>query len=132
MNNGFKSPLLLMAFIFIESSIPSGDGSGGVNFLNRLDPGLQNFLHVPLYGLLSFLWMNGFVKKGMKTVAAVSLAFLIAVLYGCFDEFYQVYVPGRYGGVTDICLDTTGAAAGVVVYLTVLRIQSKRWRGGHP
>ena len=128
MTDGFKPPLLLMAFIFILSSIPAGDESERVNFLTRLDPGLQNFLHLPLYGLLSFLWMNAFVKKKGKTVTAVFLAFLISVLYGCLDEFYQVFVPGRYGGLTDIYLDTTGAAAGVVVCLAVMRIRRERGR----
>ena len=57
------------------------------------------------------------MKKRVKTIAAASLAFVIAMLYGWIDEFYQVFVPGRYGGLTDIYLDTTGAASGVVVCL---------------
>lgn len=52
-------PLLLMVFIFIESSIPMDGGSDNIAFLTDLDPEIQNLLYIPLYGALAFLMKNG-------------------------------------------------------------------------
>jgi VanZ family protein len=57
------------------------------------------------------------------------LPVLIAGLYAATDEFHQTFVAGRSGQVSDVLLDTAGAAAGVLVYsilyLLILRHRKK-------
>lgn len=43
-------------------------------------------------------------KKWLKAALAVTVA------YACTDEFHQIFVPGRAGMVTDVLIDSTGAA----------------------
>ncbi len=123
--NSVFLPVLLMGLIFAESSIPMDGGSDDIAFLTSLNPAVQNLLHIPLYGLLAFLWMNVFKKKGFRPALSLTLSLLIAVLYGCLDEVHQAFVPGRYGGLLDVCLNTAGALLGVWVYSRVLPFPGK-------
>ncbi len=43
------------------------------------------------------------------------LAFLFCVLYAISDEVHQVFVLGRAGRVSDVCIDSAGASIGVVL-----------------
>lgn len=43
-------------------------------------------------------------KKWLKAALAVTVA------YACTDELHQLFVPGRAGMVTDVLIDSTGAA----------------------
>ena len=53
-------------------------------------------------------------KKWLKAALAVTVA------YACTDELHQLFVPGRAGMVTDVLIDSTGAAiAAVYVVLTM-------------
>ena len=44
---------------------------------------------------------------------AVSLAWVIAAVYGVTDEWHQFFVPGRMADVRDVVADATGAALGL-------------------
>jgi len=39
---------------------------------------------------------------------------LIVFLYACSDEFHQSFVPGRTALFSDVCIDTGGAAIGLL------------------
>ena len=110
-------PLILMGFVFVLSSIPMDGGDDNIAFLTGLDPGLQNFLHLPLYGLLAFLWMRFFAGTGSRPFfRALIFSLAVTIGYGCLDEIHQSFVPGRYGGLLDILLNSVGAAAGIGAY----------------
>jgi VanZ family protein len=109
-------PLLLMALVFVESSIPMDGGSRDIKFLTDLNPNLQNLLHIPLYACLSFLWVRAFSRLRVNTAKGAVSALFITILYGCIDEVHQTFVPGRYGGLIDIYLNTVGAVIGIVLF----------------
>ena len=115
-----------MAVIFIESSIPMGGGPREIAFLTELNPGIQNFLHIPIYGLLVFFWARALKAFGLQKKYILVWAFFITVLYGCLDELHQTFVPGRFGGLLDIYLDCIGSVLGIIGFIF--------WydRGGHP
>jgi VanZ family protein len=52
------------------------------------------------------------------------IGFVIAALLGAAEEFYQLYVPGRYGTVADWMTDVIGAA----VLVTLAAIGQAVWR----
>jgi len=112
----FFLPLLLMVLIFVESSIPMDGGPGDIKFLTDLNPDIQNLLHIPLYACLSFLWVRAFSRLRVNSAKGVVLALFITILYGCLDEVHQTFVPGRYGGLMDIYLNTVGAVIGIVLF----------------
>ena len=59
---------------------------------------------------------NGDVKKyHIVHISTALSAWVIAVCYAASDEIHQLYVPGRAGMVTDVCIDAAGALIGVCV-----------------
>lgn len=120
-------PLALMVVIFVLSSIPGTSRNSQSWLLTELDPTLQNALHVPLYGLLQWLWLRALVKPARPLAAAIALATSITVGYGCLDELHQALVPGRYASMQDVFLNGLGVALGTG-YFFYLSVRSERSR----
>jgi glycopeptide antibiotics resistance protein len=114
-------PVALMAAIFLLSSLP-GSSRGNLSWLVvDLNPTIQNALHIPLFGLLQWLWLRALTRPGRALLATIALAALITIGYGCLDEFHQSFVPGRYASLQDILLNTIGVVAGTLFFLAMAR-----------
>ena len=48
------------------------------------------------------------------------LAWGLTAAYAASDELHQLFVPGRSGRFTDVCIDSLGGMAGIVFCLCVL------------
>ena len=101
-----------MGGIYWLSSIPGTidpEEAGLYGIISWTPPALQNLLHIPLFGILAWLWYRTlgcwFANRGVL----LSLSFLFAVGYGVIDEIHQLQVPGRYASLTDIALNARGA-----------------------
>ena len=79
-----------------------------------IDHPVRKLAHATEYAILALLW---FGALGSKPQAVV-----IAFLYACTDEFHQLFVPGRAGLFTDVLIDTSGAAAVMLVVWLVCRV----------
>ena len=113
---GFLYPLILMALIFLTSSIPATRQPIDLSLTGLLawvPPSLQNTLHVPAYALLAMLIGRALRLWTLSVAAAGILAFATATAFGVFDEWHQLSVPGRYGTATDVVLNVVGAALGI-------------------
>lgn len=110
-------PLILMAIIFVLSSIPGQLESEGLKFLTDIDPQLQNMLHVPLFGTLQILWLKALTKRGLSGWKNIVACLAISLAYGCFDELHQMLVPGRYASLIDLFLNFTGIVIGTLVFM---------------
>jgi VanZ family protein len=53
-------------------------------------------------------------------------AILFVALYASSDEWHQTFVPGREGCIRDVCIDTTGAVFGILIWWGLGRWR-KRW-----
>jgi len=100
-----------MGGIYWLSSIPGTidpEEAGLYGIISWTPPALQNLLHIPLFGILAWLWCRTlgcwFTNRGVL----LSLSFLFAAGYGVIDEI-QLQVPGRYASLTDIALNALGA-----------------------
>jgi VanZ family protein len=51
---------------------------------------------------------------------------MLAALYAASDETHQIFVPGRQPAVTDVLLDTCGAALGLAVAWCVLQMRKPK------
>ncbi len=109
-------PLLYMFMIFIMSSIPGNYEIIDHRFQIILNPTLQNFLHIPLFGFLAMLLIITFKRYSLKEGTCIGLSFVISMSYGVFDEVHQYFVPGRYLSLTDIYLNLLGVLVGMGVY----------------
>ena len=121
----YLPPLMLMGLIFISSSIPMDKNANVPEFIISLDPTLQNLLHIPVFGLLAFLWLKSFTKHSILTPTKVIITLIITILFGCLDEFHQTFVPGRYGSLIDILLNFVGIFMGIL-FFSFYRSRKKR------
>ena len=46
---------------------------------------------------------------------------IITAAYAATDEFHQLFVPGRAGRLTDVCIDSLGGILGIIFYLILQR-----------
>jgi VanZ family protein len=102
----------MMVTIFGFSSIPSAEMP---NF------GLLDFIvkkggHALGYGLLALAYLRG-LKGDAKDIDSrwFSTACALAAMFSATDEFHQSFVPGRYPAVTDVLIDSLGAAVAMVL-----------------
>ena len=114
--SSFIPPIFLMILIFISSSIPMDVSQDKLKFVTVLTPTVQNILHIPIYGVLAYLWLNSFNKHCTAILKSIFLTLLITILYNLLDEFHQTFVPGRYGSSLDMIFNLIGIACGMVAF----------------
>jgi VanZ family protein len=105
-----------MGLMFVLSSIPMDGESEHFEFVMRLTPTVQNLLHIPLFGLLAYLWLNALTKNGCPAKKKLIITIIITLGYGLLDEFHQTFVPGRYGSLIDILLNLGGILMGILFF----------------
>jgi glycopeptide antibiotics resistance protein len=107
---------IYMLLLLAGSMIPMDRQIKGLQFVIDLKPAIQNLLHIPMFAILSFLFLlilRGFQIENWKRNAIVLLS---SGLFGLINEIIQISIPGRYGGLTDILLNFAGAVLGIVVF----------------
>jgi hypothetical protein len=131
-------PLSYMAGIHWLSSVPGEVPPESPLLVELLfvwtPPAVQNLLHIPLYGGLALAWrwsLGGWMRRASHLTLT---AFVLTVGYGVIDEWYQLSVPGRYGSMTDVLLNTVGAIAALWLYArfgvsSLERTEAKAARG---
>jgi len=109
-----------MLGLFVLSSIPdNGDGGYIIGFVT---PRIQNFLHIPVYGLLALLWIFTLRAYGSSEHRSILLAILLSAAYGGIIEFWQLWIPGRFASLMDFFLNVTG----VLLFTWVYKVSYQR------
>ena len=108
-----------MAGIYYLSSIP-GEADPQDTLLSGIilwtPPALQNMVHIPLFGILAWLWYRTLGDWIKSSRLLLMLVFILATGFGILDEWHQLYVPGRYASMTDAALNALGAAIAVWLF----------------
>lgn len=118
--------ILWCCFIFFLSSIPGRDFPQV-----RLFPNADKVVHAGLYFVFCWLAHRAFRSTSNKAVAELSLylALVAAVVYGCSDEFHQLYVMGRTADIFDMLADAFGGLLYVAFFMVVVRPRIKTRSG---
>ncbi|MFX0135038.1 MAG: VanZ family protein [Candidatus Hodarchaeota archaeon] len=112
-------PILYMVLIFLYSSIH--DTQNIINISLSFRPGINNIIHIPAYGFLTFLWFLRFKKKKVKN-KSLFYAATIAFVFGIFMELNQIFIPGRFASPLDILLNSLGIILSVFLISILLKI----------
>lgn len=91
----------------------------------RIDFPIRKGAHMAEYAVcavFSACFAIGYLTWSKKTAV---LAFVITACYAMTDEIHQLFVPGRAGRVSDVCIDSLGAAIGLLLFGIVLKIVDK-------
>ncbi len=107
----YHFPALVYALLILAlSSIPRSE-MPDISLLQA--DKLLHFLEYAILGVLIFRSVADlYGPRNSKSIFWVS--FLFVIVFACFDEFFQSYVPGRESDVLDIILDIAGAT--VILY----------------
>jgi VanZ family protein len=106
-----------MFLILVSSVIPAHQGATRFRSFVDLDPGVQNLLHIPAYGVFSVLCLQVLSYSSMRTARKVVFVLAVSVVFGIINEMIQSMVPGRYASVPDIMLNLVGSILGVGLYV---------------
>jgi len=80
---------------------------------------VQKIMHVAAYAALSFLWVWTLLHIKQEPVR-LATAFVLTLGIGVALEWFQTMVPGRFGTLFDIFLNSLGAAAGLIAAALLL------------
>lgn len=84
---------------------------------------LAHFGEYAIVGILTYMVWCPWIQR-RKKLHLVVVVWVFAS--GACDEFHQLFVPGRYGSLADVCLDTCGGTFGLLICLLVSRIRRLR------
>ncbi|HKQ38064.1 MAG TPA: VanZ family protein [Verrucomicrobiae bacterium] len=98
--------------------------------LDRIVHTVRKTAHVTEYAILALLLFRALASKPKEDASfplrAAIFAFGLAALYAMTDEFHQTFVPSREGQVSDVIIDSFGAALALFAVYLVGRWR-KRW-----
>lgn len=78
--------------------------------------------HITEYAVLHVTVLYALSQWKVEGKRRLKLALAVTVLYACTDEIHQLFVPGRAGMVTDVLIDSVGAA----VITAVLWVRNRK------
>lgn len=78
--------------------------------------------HITEYAVLHATILYALSQWKVEGKRRLKLALAVTVLYACTDEIHQLFVPGRAGMVTDVLIDSVGAA----VITAVLWVRNRK------
>lgn len=95
-------------------------------FLDSFHTLIRKTAHVSIYFLLglsaSFAFGNYSLSPARKRTASLLLSFL----YACSDELHQGFVAGRGPAVTDVLIDTAGAALAIGLVWGIGKLKKRK------
>lgn len=81
----------------------------------KIEKFIRKAAHFSEYALLGFLvYMLPLIWE-RKTFKPALYSFIAVVIMASFDEFLQLFIPGRAALVTDVMLDAVGCVFGMLV-----------------
>ncbi|MBR4907721.1 MAG: VanZ family protein [Acidaminococcaceae bacterium] len=121
--------LAFTALIFYNSSLPAPDSNEMSYFFVKLVAGINSFLDKPMplpamnhiirktahfteYFIQALLICNAFQEGTIERKESHGYILLLSLMTAMFDEYIQLFSPGRSGQVTDIMLDFSGGVTG--------------------
>lgn len=94
-------------------------------YAKALNHPIRKAAHMTEYavlGLLCFAFYGSLPVRGKRRYL---LSGITAAFYAVTDEIHQLFVPGRAGMLSDVCIDTAGAIIGLFLLFFMMRIWEK-------
>ena len=92
-------------------------------FVKNIDFGVRKAAHFTEYMFLGILWIlffHSLLKGRYAYRKEVIFSLICSAVFASGDEFHQLFVTGRHAKVQDVCIDTTGAAVGILIISLIL------------
>ena len=100
--------------------------------VTTLQPYVRKLAHFAIYFIggiiisnLYFVIAKLFKSLNMRKKYIKYYTLVTGYIYATFDEIHQYFVPGRSCEVRDVCIDLSGVAVGMVMYVLMWRLYYK-------
>ncbi|MGN0317042.1 MAG: VanZ family protein [Lachnospira sp.] len=144
-------PVVLMAIvIFGFSSQNSEESSGlshrvaevileGADYLGFVDDDnreelieelqfpIRKCAHMTEYAVFAILILTALYIDTVRGKRLYLISWIGAVLFAATDEIHQLFVPGRSGQFTDVCIDAMGCLIGLLFVMLIVHILKKHF-----
>jgi VanZ family protein len=110
-------PIFWMGLIYYLSSLSDIPAPS----LGSFDIIVRKLGHVVEYAVLFFFLFRA-LNSLMNTKGAFLIAAVVAVVYACFDEYHQTFVPFREGTARDVLVDSVGI---LIMYIFLRRYYTR-------
>ena len=90
---------------------------------------VRKLAHMSEYGVLAILiafHFGTYLFAAGRPGRRLFLAWFAAAVYAAADEIHQLFVPGRSGQFTDVCIDAAGALLGVLVFWGIVVLLERK------
>ncbi len=81
---------------------------------------VRKMAHFSIYAFIGISLTIFIYTFSRKLLLSSSLAFILSIIYACFDEYRQLSVDGRSGSLKDVFIDSSGALIGIIVLSFVI------------
>ena len=108
--------------------------------IEKMQYPIRKGAHMTEYAIFTVFTYIALLTDGVRLPKRRYSALLTAVLLASSDELHQWFVPGRSGCVKDVCIDTVGAVAALLViwagdgeslHQSSVRRRVPDWKGNH-
>ncbi|HOO80325.1 MAG TPA: VanZ family protein [Lachnospiraceae bacterium] len=89
--------------------------------LEALDTLVRMLAHMAEYALLSLFIGLAVTVNGVRKKLRLFYMSLLGVLVALADEFFQIFIPGRYGDLLDALFDSFGVIATAILFYIIGR-----------
>ena len=95
-------------------------------FAEKVDYPIRKTAHALEYMVLGLFITGSIYSSRLSRIVVFLISWALTTLYAASDEFHQLFVPGRSGEIRDVCIDSVGAIAGVLIGILILSRLSAR------
>ena len=104
--------VIVMGIIFVASSTP-GSHLPDLGYMDYL---VKKGGHLLGYALLGAAFLNALSGADQTRRAGLIKAALLVILHAFFDEWHQIFTPGRSPSLVDVCIDVVGGLIGIAFF----------------
>jgi VanZ family protein len=117
-SNGLSLKVTKIIVKTITYVVPINSDDRTINSLvEKYHGAVRKTAHGTIYFVLGMLLARTFIISGVRRKKVFIFALLFSLAFAAADEFHQLFVAGRGGQISDVLLDTSGAALGIGLYL---------------
>ena len=95
-------------------------------FAEKVDYPVRKTAHATEYAILGMLLVVAYTDKEKGRFVRLLIPWFIGTIYAATDEIHQLFVPGRSGQISDVCLDSIGVLIGVSLLWVITEIKWKK------
>ena len=131
----FLVAFCMAAIFYLSHQVAEESAELSKSFLDKIleffsfnigNHGIRKFAHGFEYFGLSILVF--YASRLSWNKSKPCFTFIFALVYSVSDEIHQYFVPGRACRFTDVLIDCSGAAAGILICLLAVFIINRRKR----